>query len=364
MDPVTGETFATVLSPTGIPADPPLTAHGVGQANELASHLMGLKTPIDAVYSSPYYRCLQTIAPFVALRNDQVGTTSGSDDAAPLTIRTERGLSEFFGAAPFDHPVPEEVPFLKSLFPEIEDAYQSKVVPSRKGESIEALYQRVRLAVENIIDQCDAEGHRTVILCTHAAVVIALGRVLTGDIPKTVDVEDFGAFTCGLSKFRLSRTGTTAEPHSQEGASFSQSSRDLPSAKRKGRRTGNWICEANSDCSFLSGGQERGWYVPLVPRFAHSSPSTLSLYLVSPPRGLPCIPPHLHYSSAMLHSRRRLTHHTGRSAATRHSRYTANRQRRPPKRPWEQQANLEMAAKQAARGCDVKVWVVGVCGMA
>jgi transcription factor C subunit 7 len=24
---------------------------------------------------------------------------------------------------------------------------------------------------------------------------------------------------------------------------------------------GGWTCEANSDCSFLAGGEERGWYV-------------------------------------------------------------------------------------------------------
>ncbi|MBE3047592.1 histidine phosphatase family protein, partial [Candidatus Bathyarchaeota archaeon] len=186
MDPITGETTATVLSPTGIPADPPLTSHGVDQANELAAHLNALHPPIDAVYSSPYYRCLQTISPFVALKNDHLQRPSGNGDAvAPLKIRTERGLSEFFGAAHFDHPIPAEKPTLKRLFPAVDEEYQSRVVPSRKGESYEALYQRVRSALENIIEQCDAEGHRTVILCSHAATVIAMGRVLTGEMPET-----------------------------------------------------------------------------------------------------------------------------------------------------------------------------------
>lgn len=271
MDPTTGETTATVLSPTGIPADPPLTAHGVDQANELATHLMSLRPPIDAVYSSPYYRCLQTISPFLTLGNDHPEKLSeNGGSAAPLTIRAERGLSEFYGVAPFDHPVPAGIPALKALFPTIDEEYQSRVVPSRKGESIEALYKRVRSATENIIEQCDAEGHRTIILCTHAAVVIALGRVLTGEIPETVDVEDFGAFTCGLSTFRRSKAGSEIEPHRQDtptgpsaaGAGSAKPSLNSPLAEGEPQRTGNWVCEANSDCSFLSGGEERGWYVP------------------------------------------------------------------------------------------------------
>ncbi|SPO01068.1 related to transcription initiation factor [Cephalotrichum gorgonifer] len=272
VNPVTGETTASILSPTGIPADPPLTAHGVDQSKELATHLIALEKPIDAVYSSPYYRCLQTISPFVKRTNDRRRSSSedGGGALSPLTVRAERGISEFFGTAHFDHPVPADKPLLQRLFPEINEAYQSRVVPCRRGESIEDLYGRVRSAVENIIEQCDAEGHRTVILCTHAAVVIALGRVLTGEFPKTVDVEDFGAFTCGLSKFRRPK------PDPELGHGVSEESRGglATGAMENGCRqapngcsvagggmqnTGNWVCEANSDCSFLSGGQERGW---------------------------------------------------------------------------------------------------------
>lgn len=267
MNPITGETAAAVLSPTGIPADPPLTAHGVDQANELAAHLMTFEPPIDAVYSSPYYRCLQTISPFVTRRNESGGA------GAPLAIQTERGLSEFYGAAPFDHPIPAEIPFLKGLFPDIDETYQSRVVPSRKGEAIEALYRRVKSAVEVIVEECDAKGHRTVILCSHAAVVIALGRVLTGDIPETVDVQDFGAFTCGLSKFRRSKADPKVDSFRQDdtgersvarvaGDDSRHSHGESPGANGEARGTGSWVCEANSDCSFLSGGEERGWYVP------------------------------------------------------------------------------------------------------
>lgn len=300
MDPITGETTAAVLSPTGIPADPPLTAHGVDQSNELAAHLAALEPPIDAVYSSPYYRCLQTISPFVALRNDHSSRAPARGSAAaPLTIRPEKGLSEFYGVAPFDHPVPAETSFLKKLFPAVDAEYRSRVVPPRKGESIEALYQRVRSAVENVIEQCDAEGHRAVVLCTHAAVVIALGRVLTGNIPEAVDVDDFGAYTCGVSVFRRPKTDSRPESREQDetakqpdakaaGNGCARTSHDSSGAKAEARRTGNWICDANSDCSFLSGGQERGWYVLKV-----QEPTLSSLLPYSSPPARPSLrPPH------------------------------------------------------------------------
>ena len=51
--------------PTGIPADPPLVAYGVEQSKQLAKHVMTLDPPVDAVLSSPWYRCLQTLAPSI-----------------------------------------------------------------------------------------------------------------------------------------------------------------------------------------------------------------------------------------------------------------------------------------------------------
>lgn len=260
MNPITGETTASVLSPTRIPADPPLTAHGVNQCEELAAHLVALEPPIDAVYSSPYYRCLQTISPFVKLRGDPQRKSSGNSHAGgPVAIRVESGLSEFYGRAPFDHPVPAELPVLKGLFPDIDGSYQSRVVPSRKGEGIPALYDRARSALENIIEQCDADGHRTVILCSHAAVVISLGRVLTGNIPETVDVKDFGAYTCGLSRYRRSKMDPRLDSSRIKGEADRRTSAGV--TEPRAQSTGHWVCESNSDCSFLSSGPERGWYV-------------------------------------------------------------------------------------------------------
>ncbi|OBR14113.1 Phosphoglycerate mutase [Colletotrichum higginsianum IMI 349063] len=222
VDPSTGSYTASIPSPTGIPADPELTAHGVDQAKELGAHLLTVEPPIEAVYSSPYYRCLQTITPFVTLQKERLNRLQGQDvgrnaDTDAITIRPEHGLCEWYGAAPFEHPTPASSDVLKSMFPHLNDTYRSAVFPARNGETIAQLHDRVAAGVQAIIEQCDAEGKRAVVLCSHAASIIALGRVLTGVMPETIDAEDFRAFTCGLSMYRRkapssSGTQTSATP--------------------------------------------------------------------------------------------------------------------------------------------------------
>ncbi|CCT65907.1 related to transcription initiation factor [Fusarium fujikuroi] len=251
VDPLTGVYTGFIRSPTGIPADPALTSHGVSQSKEMGKHLMTLDPPIDAVYSSPYYRCLQTITPFIELKQQQLNDQPGIRGSAAARIRPEHGIGEFFGAAPFDHPVPAPSKRLKELFPAFDEDYSSAITPSRKGETINDLYGRVAAAVRAIIERCDAEGHRAVVLCTHAAVVITLGRILTGRIPKAVEEEDFHAFTCGLSTYRRrgpgpKRTTTLGPNESRPPIS------DLSPV-------GEWQCEIDSDCGFLTSGEERGW---------------------------------------------------------------------------------------------------------
>ena len=52
--------------PTQIPSDPPLAAYGVHQAEQLANALSAVTDPpITRVYSSPFFRCLQTLQPFI-----------------------------------------------------------------------------------------------------------------------------------------------------------------------------------------------------------------------------------------------------------------------------------------------------------
>ena len=86
------------------------------------------------------------------------------------------------------------------------------------------------------VDREDPDGAITVLICGHAAQIIATGRALTGRLPDDLDEDDFQCFTCGLSRF-----------------------------ERRGDRTGGvgvgggFECVLNSDCGHLSTGEERGW---------------------------------------------------------------------------------------------------------
>ena len=273
-----------------------MTAHGVDQAKELGAHLLTVNPPVERVYSSPYYRCLQTVDPFI----QEIASAKPAETASGVyRIRGETGLSEWYGSAPFEHPTSAGPERLKELFPAFDGDYAPKVVPSRMGESIDQLHDRVATTLDAIIRQCDREGVRAVLLCTHAAVVIALGRVLTGNMPDNVETEDFRAFTCGLTVYQRRSPGgeflgqkeckkvamgvspahavetQTATVHRRDAGNWSSPSFGKPADRisangdltsgqsvswRHGQGVGGgWNCAVNSDCSFLRGGEERGW---------------------------------------------------------------------------------------------------------
>lgn len=308
VDPSTGKYTAAIRSPTGIANDPALTAHGLDQARELGRHLLTVDPPVERVYSSPFYRCLQTIEPFARAAAAAAQASDAPTSLQDLKVRVEPGVAEWFGAAPFAHPSPAPPDALAALFPDmLDEHYRPEVVPPSRGESVAELHDRVALAAARIIERCDAEGARSVVICTHAAAVIALGRVLTGHMPEdVVGADDFGAFTCGLSVYRRKKRAaaavgaeTTAPaaaaakapatldnalpvetrelgdlPTGQDVQQLQVSAAAVPATRevrssiprsrmdawRGGRGVGGgWICESNSDCSFLSGGCERGW---------------------------------------------------------------------------------------------------------
>ncbi|KAI1502763.1 histidine phosphatase superfamily [Biscogniauxia marginata] len=304
VDPATGNYTAFVRSPTGLPTDPALTSHGVEQASELAQHLLKLDPPIEQVYSSPYYRCLQTIQPFVSLRHQSMQgqaqpSASGPGDE-PFRIRVDKGLGEWYGLAHFDHPAAAPLSELQTFFPELDANYTSTIAPPRNGESILQLQDRVAACIRAIIARSDQEGKKAILVCSHAAVIIALGRVLTGRIPNDASTEDFGAFTCGLSIYRRQdsyRSQVTTPTTNREtllrgkvydGEEIRGKMQDREARSEASLQTdalcnvdrypsdpqgskpgavwsngssayGGWTCEVDSDCSFLRGGKERGW---------------------------------------------------------------------------------------------------------
>ncbi|KAI0408618.1 RNA polymerase III transcription initiation factor complex component [Xylaria palmicola] len=302
VDHVTGTYTSYLRSPTGLPTDPALTSHGVAQADELATHLLGLDLPIDQVYSSPYYRCLQTISPFISQRNagQNISLPSDGDVSSPRqSIRVDLGLSEWYGRAHFEHPTSAPLNDLRTWFADLDADHVSSPAPRRRGESITELYDRVAACIQAIIMKCDQGGKKAVLVSTHAAVVIALGRILTANVPEDPSVEDFRAFTCGLSIYRRqginqgrSITATTDRPaitrcqdhRCRDTQEVMEAVEELPIPRRPSldrlalepqgpagpnlddlpqRRnldsSNLWTCEVNSDCSFLRGGEERGW---------------------------------------------------------------------------------------------------------
>lgn len=240
LDPSTGEYTSSHPYPTKLPADPPLASHGVSQSQETGAHLSKLLLP-DAredklrIYTSLFYRCPQTLRPTVEglqLALDAEGSKR------KVTVRGERGVGEWFGHAPFLQPEPADAKMLRKWFPWMED-YESLVVPDRHGERIETLHQRVAKALQAVIQDVEREYREmgrsgdevTILIAGHAAQIICSGRALTGQVPDDLDLDDFYCFTCGISRFERRREGAL----------------------------GSFKCIANSDCSHLSQGEERGW---------------------------------------------------------------------------------------------------------
>lgn len=75
VDARTGAYTSLVPSPTQIAGDVPLVSHGHEQARQLAAHVVVVlddDPPVHRIYSSPFTRCLQTLAPVVQrLREDR-----------------------------------------------------------------------------------------------------------------------------------------------------------------------------------------------------------------------------------------------------------------------------------------------------
>ncbi|KAL8642523.1 MAG: hypothetical protein Q9228_000787 [Teloschistes exilis] len=238
---VTGEYHTNSPSPTGIPSDPPLASYGVQQSHELAEALTRLDPGIDHVYSSPFYRCLQTVQPAI----ERLG--SG------VKARLDNGIGEWYGAAHFDHPSPAPPAVLSSLFPScIDETYEPSIIPPRSGETIEQLHDRVAQALTHIIARADAENPSSddsILLCTHAATLIAISRALTGDMPSDPNEDDFLAPTAGLTRFIRKQISTEGQ---EKG----------PPLEWKGGKgvAGGWTCVLNGNCNHLAGGAERSWH--------------------------------------------------------------------------------------------------------
>ncbi|KIJ68397.1 hypothetical protein HYDPIDRAFT_173137 [Hydnomerulius pinastri MD-312] len=180
-------------SPTGLPRDPCLSAHGETQAGELANYIG--KLPEDrqptAIFSSPYYRCLQTSLP-VAIKLD-------------LPIYVEHGVAEWYSpVAPGTglHPRPKQASELKSYVDQIDPSWTPTWMPSRKGETVQEIHDRVNGFLELFVQRLETSHHKNVLLVSHAATVIALARGLLAEPEKEIRVG-----CCSLSEFSRKEGG-------------------------------------------------------------------------------------------------------------------------------------------------------------
>ncbi|KAJ3479925.1 hypothetical protein NLI96_g8707 [Meripilus lineatus] len=159
----------------GLPRDPPLTVYGETQAQELAEYFVSLpeEQRPSAIFSSPYYRCLQTAKPVAG--------------ALGVPIYVEHGLSEWYSpVVPGSglHPRPASASSLRSWFSDIDPSWSSVFYPSRKGEDVTAVHDRAAGVLETLVSEVRRRfpgEHERILLISHAATIIALTRELLGD---------------------------------------------------------------------------------------------------------------------------------------------------------------------------------------
>jgi len=141
--------------------------------------------------------------------------------------------------------------------------YSASCYPPKSGESIPQLHARCAFVLSQIITHVDSEtgGDPVAIaVCTHAAPLIAIGRVLTGHMPADFQEDDFMTFTAGITRFDRRDLVNVHRPHEvAHGLSDGNEVPYIGWMNGKGVM-GGWDCVLNSDCRHLKGGAERGWH--------------------------------------------------------------------------------------------------------
>lgn len=198
-----------VPPPTGVDSDPPLAPHGINQSKELAKFLtedlqeIGLPTP-ELVFSSPFYRCVETITP--------------TADALDLQINIDRGLGEWFKPNRSTIPIPANSEQMHKFFKRVPSKMVwawDTVIPSVAGETEEAIFNRCKTFWSEFIPKLQSQYPeiKSIIIVTHAATKIALGMSLMGyssnrDVLHPKDKGDgettrLGGSTCSVDAYQL-----------------------------------------------------------------------------------------------------------------------------------------------------------------
>ena len=147
---------------------------------------------------------------------------------------------------------------LRRFFPDVVD--RTTIVPDAYGETIEEVHDRMAYALARIIAEADAastsEEPEAIVLSSHAAPLIAIGRALQGRMPEDPSEKDFDTFTCSISTY-LRRSKST----DMDLTAWTEGER-IPKTGWRGKGVGGgWTCTANANVDHLINGGERNWPV-------------------------------------------------------------------------------------------------------
>ena len=106
--------------------------------------------------------------------------------ALNLPIYLDEGIGEWYGllhhSSSPDHPIPLEVERWSKFFPDVDFRQgETGIMGNRRGETLRGIHERAQKVLKEIIRVADEECLNTIILCTHAATNISLGRALIRD---------------------------------------------------------------------------------------------------------------------------------------------------------------------------------------
>ncbi|SCV05722.1 LANO_0H13740g1_1 [Lachancea nothofagi CBS 11611] len=221
--------------PTGVNSDVPLAEHGVKQAKELAHYIMSIENQPEMIFSSPFYRCLETSQPI--------------SDLLEVPIQVERGIGEWY--KPDREVIPEPASFavLNNFFPgKLNMDWQPTVIPSKNGETEEDIFNRCREFWPKFVAKLESQypNIETILLVTHAATKIALGMNLLGFDNCRDPIDGDGTIlrsgSCSLDKYELIVSDDATEELQH-----------IPFWSKR------WRLTMNGNTEFLSKGEEMHW---------------------------------------------------------------------------------------------------------
>ncbi|KAG4107926.1 phosphoglycerate mutase-like protein [Neocallimastix lanati (nom. inval.)] len=159
-------------SKSGFIYDPPLAEEGLYQSQLLANYLLE-NAHIDYIFSSPFYRTLQTATKVANTLN--------------LKIEVESGLSDWYGGSPnYATFIPKAAPYEKLIefFPAIDKSYKPnveiKTIAEPKDEMYDRIGKTIQILMNNFKSKDDKKDQEFLFVC-HAASAIMVARNLLKD---------------------------------------------------------------------------------------------------------------------------------------------------------------------------------------